>query len=276
MLDNSTEKEVAILHAARKLFNAMVNRSMLSFNVNYDELSVQPSSSESAALFNILLLDFISELTGVFPQDIKHTMLSALVEITKKPSFNKENTVTELKKSLNEFQSWLNHEATFDGMSLQSIDKELSLTMTRKKFVKICGNIAKHNTFRLTRTAKDILNILKRNEPSLTHENAILALEDFYNYFHGNIFLYHLTRISEMLNNISWGIQTYLEPEYRRSYIIDTERSALDKHTVYSFDYPPEIKSELGKSYYWYLMNEVRAKPHIPKFKAHIIWLQRY
>jgi hypothetical protein len=271
---NATEKEVSLLLAARKLIQGMVNRSMLSLSDNYEELWVRPETSQSAALFNILLVDFISPLGVPFSSSV--TMLSGLLEITNSPHFDKDNSIQQLKDSLNEFNSWLDYKATFDKIRIPSIDRELSLTLDRKEFVTICGTIAKHNTFRLTGVSKKILGILQRSDPSITLENAFSAIEDFYERFHQDVFYYHLSKLSEMLNNISWGIQTYLEPEYKRSYTVDKKKSEMLKIVFYSFDYPAEIMSELGKIYYWDLMNELRARPYIPKFSAPSLQLQRY
>ena len=78
--------------------------------------------------------------------------------------------------------------------------------------------------------------------------------------------MFHLTKLSQMLNNIAWGIQDYLTPEYERSYTVDHERSKATNAIMYSFDYPPDVVSDLGRAYYWDLMNEIRDKPYIQRF----------
>lgn len=274
MLINETEKEVALLLAARKLIKGMVNRSMLSLSGDGTELCVRPMTMETAELFNILLLDFISPLDTPYPRNL--TMLSGLSEICKAPHFNVRDSVGPLSVAVEELTAWLDYEATFEGIWLPSIDRELSLVMARKEFIYNCGNIAKHNTFRLTVVAKKLLDILQRSDPSTTLKDAYLAIEDFYRWFHEDIFLYHLSKLSQMLNNIAWGIQDYLTPEYARSYTID-EGASADMHAVmYLFDYPAEVSSEVGKVYYWDLMNEIRAKPYIARFDVSKYLCDRY
>ena len=274
MIVNDTEKEVALLLAAQKLIKGMVNHSMLALSDDYAELWVKPQSMESAELFNILLVDFISPLGQPYAGGL--TMLSGLREICSDPHFNVGNSIQSLLLAVEELDTWLNYEATFNKIWLPSIDRELSLVMARKEFIYNCGNIAKHNTFRLTAVAKKLLSILQRSDPSTILKDAYLAIDDFYQWFHRDIFLYHLTKLSQMLNNIAWGIQDYLTPEYIRSYTIDNKASEKMHATMYRFDYPAEITTEMGKVYYWDLMNEIRAKPYIPKFGVPEVLSHRY
>lgn len=274
MLVNETEKEVALLLAALKLIKGMVNHSMLSLSGDNTELCVRPMTMETAELFNILLVDFISPLGTPYARDL--TMLSGLSEICKAPHFNVDNSLRPLSAAVEELTVWFDYEATFDEIWLPSIDRELSLVMARKEFIYNCGNIAKHNTFRLTVVAKKLLAILQRSDPSTTLKDAYLAIEDFYRWFHEDIFLYHLSKLSQMLNNIAWGIQDYLMPAYARSYTIDEEASATMHAGMYLFDYPADITSELGRVYYWDLMNEIRAKPYIARFGVSKYLCDRY
>lgn len=126
------------------------------------------------------------------------------------------------------------------------------------------------NPLRLSRTPKRIFDILQKSEPTLDIEDAFSVLEEFYEWFHRDVFYYHLTKISELLNNIGWGIQTYLSYEYSRSYTVDPEKT--EKYGMgldfYYFQYPSAVQSKLGKYYYWDLMNEIRAGMYIPRFST--------
>ena len=76
-----------------------------------------------------------------------------------------------------------------------------------------------------------------------------------------------------MVNNIRWGIHEYLLPEFNKSY----RKDHYDKEGLsYSYDYPKNINDKFAKSCYWSLMNSVRAKPHIKKFKSTKLLKLRY
>lgn len=53
----------------------------------------------------------------------------------------------------------------------------------------------------------------------MSPDEAALALEDFYRWFHDDILNYHASTIAEFLNNIRWGIYEYLQPEFQRSIV---------------------------------------------------------
>ena len=63
---------------------------------------------------------------------------------------------------------------------------------------------------------------------SLTLDGSVLALEDFFERFHSDIFNYHASRIVKLLNEIQWGAYNYLLPEYQRSYVY--EGGAMKKY----------------------------------------------
>ncbi len=274
MLNNDIEKEVGLLLAALKLVKAMVNHSVLSVEDDAEEQCIRPQTGESAALFNILAVDFISPLGDPFPD--RTTMLDGLREICQTPNFDVGSSVAPLARAVEELANWLDFEATFKEILLPSIDRELTLVMARKEFLYHCGNIEKHNTFRLTAVAKKIHAVLQRSDPTATLIDAYLAMEDFQRWFHEDIFLYHLTKLSEMLNSIAWGIQDYLTPEYRRSYTVVSGKSERMHFESYRFECPAGITSELGRAFHWELMNQVRAKPYVMRFKTSRHLVGRY
>lgn len=268
------EKEICILLSCRKSIKSMVNRAMLSFGEGEEGVTIRPSDFHNAELFNILLVDFISPVNSDFgPADSLYT---ALLQICEAPNFDHNNSIAELKGAVTAFSDWVNYEATFEKIWLPSIEKEMSITMKREEFLRICGDISKHNPLRLSRTSKRIFDILQKSEPALDIEDAFSVIEEFYEWFHRDVFYYHLTKISELLNNIGWGIQTYLAYEYSRSYTVDHEKSKKVGVDFYSFQYPSAVTSKLGKYYYWDLMNEVRAGMYIPRFSTYKYLQRRY
>ncbi len=103
--------------------------------------------------------------------------------------------------------------------------------------------------------------MLKPSTVSLTLDEAVLALQDFFERFHTNIFNCHASTIAECLNEIRWGVYEYLLPEYRRSYTLDA-----GDPPGYSFSYPTGLHADFAKTLYWDLMNGIRRKPIVERF----------
>lgn len=262
------EKEICLLLSCRKSIKSMVNRAMLCIGESPDGFTIRPNDSHNAELFNILLVDFISPVNPSFGKaDSIHAALSRICDA---PNFDHNNSISELKEAVIAFSEWLNYEAKFEKIWLPSIEKEMSITMRREEFIRICGNISKHSPLRLSKISKRIFDILQKDEPALDIEDAFSVIEEFYEWFHRDVFYYHLTKISELLNNIGWGIQTYLASEYSQSYTIDQEKTKKYGmgSDIYYFEYPSAVKNKLGKYYYWDLMNEIRVGMYIKKFST--------
>ena len=80
------------------------------------------------------------------------------------------------------------------------------------------------------------------------------------------------TILAEFLNNIRIGILEYLTPLYEKSIKYDPTIPGK-----YFYIYPEEICSDLGKNYFWELLNDVRSKFYIHDFKTdEIIWRASY
>lgn len=146
---------------------------------------------------------------------------------------------------------------------MPSIDTETTLKLTRIAFLKMCGNIAKHNFLRLIGAAEELKEILSRNSVQIGLDEAVLALEDFYRWFHDDILNYHASVIAEFLNNIRWGIYEYLQPEFQRSIVWGSREPPK-----YRYTYPAGVTSSLARSYYWDLMNDVRRPPYVRRFQV--------
>jgi hypothetical protein len=76
-----------------------------------------------------------------------------------------------------------------------------------------------------------------------------LIIDEFYEWFHTNVFAYHSSAIAEFLNNLRWGIHDYLRREFLRSFTREPGSIA------YHFKYPAGSQHPTGK--YWNLMNDV-------------------
>ena len=171
---------------------------------------------------------------------------------------------------LEDFSVWLEGEAVVEKVWLPSINLELDIKVSRLQFIKICGDIAKHNFLRLSQNVERLRKLIGTNGHAITEGQAYLALPDFYEWFHRDIFAYHASAIAEHLNNLRLGIYGYLEPEYASAYY------EPGPPMMYRYDIPPTIYEPLAKEMYWELMNMVRGRPWMPSFEVSEYVKMRY
>ena len=260
---NDAEKEIIFLKAITELIDNMVNNEVIKLGRDDPHSMVQFKSMTHSKYFNIILLDLLScSDKKVLGEQLSY--LGALRKICQSPNLDKNNFINNLTISTKEFIEWLEKEVIVEKIWLPSIELETDLSIKRIEFIKICGNISKHNFSRLSGVIRELIEIFERNRITLKDEDALLILGDFYEWFHTDILNYHSSAIAEFLNNIRWGIYEYLLPEYKQSHVFDN-----DEHPrMYHFTYPKEINNNFAKSCYWDLMNEVRSKPYINKFQV--------
>ncbi|WP_081249633.1 hypothetical protein [Aliivibrio fischeri] len=255
------ELESIQLKAVVDSLDGMVNYSLMEISSYEGYTAVTAKSTTHKEYFNIMLVDFLSNLDGgVFGQSI--SCLRVLRNVCKSPCFNINNSIEHLTSPVDQLKDWLEEVVTVD-MWFSSVDIDACFKVRRIDFIKICGNICKHGLGRLTKTARDLQKIFKDNGFHIDDEQSLLALNDFHEKFHDDILSYHLSYISEMLNNIRWGIQMYLLPEYESSHHWVNKPDGQ-----YAYHVPKEISSQFSQHSYWGLMNLVRRKPNVKQFKV--------
>ncbi len=89
---------------------------------------------------------------------------------------------------------------------------------------------------------------------------AYLALPNFFDWFHSDLFLYHASEITRLLNNVRWSIYRYLGPAYAAAFQFTNNIAG------YTFNVPAELTDPLAKAMWWDLMNRVRAAPWQSEF----------
>ena len=217
MMISNIEQEVIILKAVKELIDSMVNYEMMSLVGNDPNSSILFNSSTHQKFFNIVLVDFLSRTDRNAP--IKQTSyLSAMKDVSEGPSFNVGDSIKPLREATLRFIAWLEQEVKVD-VWLPSIETQTMLNISRISFLKMCGNISKHNFLRSVGVAEELRKTLAENGVSVTMEDSLLMLADFYERFHTDILNYHSSTIAEFLNNIRWGIYEYMQPEFRRSIV---------------------------------------------------------
>jgi hypothetical protein len=255
------EKEIIYLLAIKQFIDEMVNLEVIHLLGESPDMNIQFKSITHQKFFNIILVDFLSCAdTKILGEEKPY--LKALTSICKHPHFNQNDSIKTLNDTTESFIDWLNKEFIVEKIWFPSINLETNLTIKRIEFIKICGNLSKHNFSRLSGVAKEIIEIFKNNQLTLSEENALAIFGEFYDWFHNNIFNYHSSAIAEFLNNIRWGIYEYLQPEYKQS-IIYIQNDPRNRH---KYTYPKGVGNKFAKECYWNLMNEIMVKPHMKKF----------
>ena len=258
---SGAEREVIFLKAVKELIDEMVNYEVFDLNGSDPESQIMFHSITHQRFFNIILVDFLSRSDKKVIGE-QQSYLGAIQSICQNPSFNEGNSIESLSCATDEFVTWLEQEIQAE-IWLPSIETDTILSIKRIEFLKICGNISKHNFSRLSGVANDVVKILVRNNINVGLEEALLVLDEFYERFHTDILNYHSSTIAEFLNNIRWGIYEYLQPEFCRSIVWESGNSPMYKYT-----YPESIQNKFAKSCYWDLMNEVRSVPYMRRFRV--------
>ena len=186
---SKVEKEIIYLKAIAEIIDEMVNFEVFDLLGKDPNSQISFNSATHRRYFNIVLLDFLSPSDPRVVGE-KKSYLDALREISENPSFNQNGSIQSLAGAAKKFGDWLNHEFEYETW-LPSINKNVPLSIRRGEFLKICGNISKHNFSRLGSVGKELRGILERNGVDTDMHGALLTLYDFYQHFHDNLLDYH-------------------------------------------------------------------------------------
>jgi hypothetical protein len=276
---STTDQETIVLKSAWDSIHEMVNYAIFEKLAQTSDAMLMFKTSSHQQLFNVLLTDFLSApspwpfgLQAPSPGTPKsmQSILFQLEKVGRAPLLNPAGGDTILKP-LQAFVTWLETECLVEKVWLPSINLETDIRVKRVEFIKICGNIGKHNFARLSRVVDDICRILETNGHKISTDEGYLVLEDFYEWFHENIFNYHCSAIAEFLNNLRWGLYDYLRLVHERAIIWEG-----GDPPKYRFTYPVGSQHPTGKSMYWDLMNDVRSEPFMPRFEVTRFLKMRY
>ena len=261
MAYSEIEKEIIFLKAVQELIDEMVNYELLDLIGQDPHSEIRFKSSTHQRFFNIILVDFLS-LSDKKVIGEQQSYLGAIKKICANPHFNVDESVNTLSAAAQEFIDWLEQDAEVD-VWLPSTEIETTLSIKRIEFLKICGNISKHNFSRLSGVVSELIRIFKRNGIEISFEDALLILDEFYERFHDDILNYHGSTIAEFLNNIRWGIHKYLKPEFSQSIVHEG-----GDPPKYRYTFPIDIEDKFAKNTYWELMNKIRSGPYVKEFKV--------
>lgn len=261
MKTNNTEQEVVLLQAVNELVDEMVNFEVLDLVGEDPDRQIVFHSSTHQKFFNILLADFLS-YTDKKAFLKEGSFLGTLRGVCTRPAFDVSNSVASLRTATSDFKSWLDTEIEIDTW-LPSIDTEAALLMPRFQFAKICGHLSKHSFLRSSGPIAEIQKLLTKSGKSISSDDALCVLADFYDRFHEDILNYHGSTLVAYLNDIRWGIHDYLQPELQRSFRSDGEGKG-----AYQYDVPSTITATFARKCYWDLMNRARSTPPVERFQV--------
>ena len=261
---NSTERETVGLCISLEAISDIVNHALLDVRESTrtpGESMVYFKDYVHRSLFIIRFLDFAKEVGDSKLTGISGSCVNVLDKVCQTRSYNVDESIRELETSIAELKKWLNEKPPIK-LWLPTLQIDAKIEVPRIELLKIAGNHSKHNVSRLTGVSREIHKILSEHSYDVPIELIPLALEDFQEHLSENYFIYYGTWMSELLNNIRWGIQRYLEPTYIKSH------KKGDDGYSYRFEYPDEIKNEISQQWFWRLMNHIRSGPYVKRFSS--------
>jgi hypothetical protein len=274
---NELEQECIILNSAWDMINGMANWAMFCKHDRTDNVTMMFETRQHQVLFSILLGDFLSPFTAfkgqpvplglkaapsnARPSDL--TFLYYLGQVCSAPQLGDD--VAELKLHTNAFATWLEAEFTAPQVNIHNVGSAMDIVVTRCRYLKICGDVSKHNLGRLATNVSHIQKLFERAGHKVTEQDAYLAVESFYDWFFDDIYVYHASVIAEHLNNLRWAIYRYLQPEYRRAW---HSTGIISGAQMYAYNVPATCTEPLARAMYWDVMNRVRAGPWMQQFSV--------
>lgn len=261
---SAAESEVIGLCIVLEAIDDIVNHSMLDIrrvDERQGEATAYFPTRVHQQLFAIRLLDLAKETGDAGLTGVKGSCLDVLSAACGTRSFEFHESCNPLQEAMQRLRSWLDAETTLD-LWLPNIDVQVSLRVPRLQLLFIAGNQAKHNVSRLTGLSRNIQKMLREHGHDVPIEQIPLALENFTEHLNDDFFVYYGTWISELLNNVRWGIQSYLAPIYRKSLHPAPE---IDEG-AYKYVYPDSINDPIARSWFWRLMNHIRSTPPVEQF----------
>ncbi|MFA5924874.1 MAG: hypothetical protein WC856_26930 [Methylococcaceae bacterium] len=258
------QQEIRVLNSSVELIESYVNYAVCCFPENRTELvkTILPKDSTAKKYFYILLLEIIAGVNKeiVAGKNDGDSMLKLLHRISISPQLDcKSKNTAALKKSVEEFISWLDHEFVYEIYST-NIGKELKIKLSRKDAIYLIGNRCKHSLLRSNAILKKIVNIYKNSGVALDPGTEILILEDIDNWLFDDFGGYHFTKLCELSAKVYYGIIQYIRPIYAQCL------EKLDE-IKYSYKMPKELTEEESKFEYYELLNRTRS-PFIPAIET--------
>jgi hypothetical protein len=260
----STEEYEAIgLCIGLEAVNDIVNHALLKVRENsHGEAEICFHTNIHQNMFLIRLLDFAKEEGDAALTGVNGSCLAVLQAACRTRSFDVDNSISALHESTTALANWLNAARALT-LWLPALNTNAKLNVSRYELLYIAGNQVKHNTSRLTALSKRIALLLKESDYDLPVEQVRLALDDFHEHLNEDYFVYYATWLTELMNNVRWGIQKYLTPAYEASFTPDRGGGIR-----YTYCYPSSIATAVPREWFCRLMNNIRTGPYLMPFRG--------
>lgn len=259
------EREVVGLAVCIEALNSLVNHAVLQFTPVSNqpgEMEVRFHNSAHRDLFLIRLQDFLSEKGCETVLGAEMTCVEVLQAACAQRQFEVGGSGTSLTTAVTELTEWLAAPLAAK-LWLPTIDVEAKLRVTRAQMLRIAGNQAKHNPSRLSRVAKFASKLLREQGYDVPPHLIPFVLNDFRDHLHDNFFIYYASWTAELLNNVRWGVQRYLEPLLHQSLIPED-----GDFPRWHYLYPAEVTSDVAQAWFRELMGRLTSPPPVRPFKA--------
>lgn len=259
------EREAVGLAVCVEALQSFVNHLLLHFTPvtsRPGEMEVRFHTSVHRDLFLIRFEDFFREKGSADVLGSKMSCMEVLRTAAAERNFEVNSSGSLLTSSVQALADWI-AQAVEPKLWLPTLEVEARLSVTRAQLLNIAGNQAKHNPSRLSEAAGVASGLLREKGYEVPAHQAPFVLNEFRDHLHENFFIYYASWMAELLNDVRWGIQRYLEPLFHASIVREGGDSPL-----YHYDFPAEVTSEAARLWFWELMNHVRSGPPVQPLKA--------
>lgn len=272
------EQEAIVLSAVISMVDDMVNHAIFfPLGEIRNDTNLLPQTAGSLRQFGTFLRDFLSPVTGKGgsplpfglpkpPKDgskVDHTTLYYLKRICENPLIGTK--IDHLSRIVQAFTDWLEAYAFVEEVWFGTIEQKVDLRIKRIDFIRMSGDIGKHNFLRLGGQANTLRRILAENKVEIDESDAYLALPDCWDWFHTHLLAYHASTIAEFLNNIRYAIRLYITPVAAERYRVTGNVDGLE---MFTFERPDEIVNKFAWAQFFELMQGSLRQPNFPPFSV--------
>ena len=262
------EREVVVLASIMGIIDDMVNHTIFSFPGSGTTLQPFPKTSTMRAYFVLRLSDFLSQTDqNIGIAEIPY--LRHLTQIAEDPSLG---DATGLRASVKQFVDWLNEKKEFAKVWLSTLDIQTSLIPSRLSWLKVTGNLQKHDALRSSGTAEDIVKWLIEQGHTVDRMEVLGALDDFREWLTEDALSAYIPKLGFLLNDLRWETFGYLRSYYQRHHVIEWD-NALQFHR-YRFTPDPRITTPFACAQRHALLKWVRKEPIVSRFSIDPTWHQ--
>jgi hypothetical protein len=247
---NDSELEAIVLSTCLDIIEDLLSRSIVTFYPDPNGVisEVKPHNSLEKRLFSILLVDLITPLDNrVIGKPVPST-IEYLKLIGQSPLLGNRTNGKRILSTAVAFDRWLKKEFTYRIDS--ALGKKFKLTVSRRDMIRCCGNKKKHSVLKLGIIANQLKAIYEKHGQTLAANEHLAILDDIENWFYDDALSYHFTTICEHLNNIYSSIIRYIEPIYKKRFIM------LDD-VRYKYSMPVGMQDAFAQYHYYSLLNRI-------------------